>query len=299
MAARIGRETSLHQELRRGAPPAIKQEAFDFDDRHLRRLVKLRPGDRAEAGDLFDYTQDLRYTEIQTDLLRHLLPFCLGAWLEDLHGTSAEYGGFVEQFYPVLADCQVFDTHLSPKQTAAVSEFMRESILEEIDDQRGLVFQGSAARPYRWIRAFTTYGVLLPDIEQLWVAWWSLNTIGQAVAVLQYTSCLMFPEDKNPVFSAWTPDRGGGPPCLWEFEGFLYAHRWLQPNIEFLKRTLSVETTSRALSRAVERLAGEPEQELATRMKVDFPLHQATVEARCSELPRLLQTRDAPLGWST
>jgi hypothetical protein len=296
MATRIGREGSLHQELRRGVTPAITQGAFDFDDRHLRRLVKLGLGDRADARDLFDYTQDLRYTEIQTDLLPHLLPFCLEAWREDLRGSTAEYGGFVEQFYPVLADRQVFDKHLSPKQTGAVSEFMRQSILDEIDDQRGLVFHGSTARPYRWIRAFATYGVLLPDIDQIWVAWWSLSTIGQAVALLQYTSCLMFPENKNPVFPAWTRDSGGGPPCLWGFDG-LCTHRWLQQNIEFLKRTLSTETVTRALNRAEECLLGEPEHEVAVRMKDDFPVHQATVEARCSELPRLLQTKDAPLNW--
>lgn len=31
---------------------------------------------------------------------------------------------FVEHFYPVLADRDVFDTHLNAAQTAAVSEFL-------------------------------------------------------------------------------------------------------------------------------------------------------------------------------
>ena len=85
-------------------------------------------GERAEPGDLWDYTQDLRYTEIQRGLLTYLLPVCLQAWQDDLCGVR-DYGGFVEHFYPVLADRHVFDTHLTPKQTAAVSEFMRQSIL--------------------------------------------------------------------------------------------------------------------------------------------------------------------------
>jgi hypothetical protein len=128
------------------APATITQEAFDHDDKHLRRLARLRRGDRPEVGDLWEYTQDLLYTEIQTPLFAYLLPFCLEAWREDLRGIRSEYGGFIEHFYLVLADRQVFDKHLTPKQSAAVSEFMRQTILEEIDDQRGLAFQGKNSR---------------------------------------------------------------------------------------------------------------------------------------------------------
>ena len=94
--------------------------------------MQLRPGEPAKPGDLWDYTQDLRYTEIQPELFRYLLPVCLQAWQDDLRGAR-DYGGFVEHFYPVLADRHVFDTHLMPNQTSAVSEFMRQSILAEIE----------------------------------------------------------------------------------------------------------------------------------------------------------------------
>jgi hypothetical protein len=143
-----------------------------------------------------------------------VLPFCLESWRDDLRGTHSGYGGFVEHFYPVLANKQIFDLHLNRKQSAAVSDFMRESILEEIDDQRGLAYRGPGSRPYRWIGAFTTYGVLLPDIEDLWNSWWSLETVGRAIATVQYASCLMYLANENPVFAAWTPDGGGGPPML-------------------------------------------------------------------------------------
>ena len=49
---------------RAALPDAITQEPFEGDDRHLRRLGGLRPGERAHAADLWQYTQDLRYTEI-------------------------------------------------------------------------------------------------------------------------------------------------------------------------------------------------------------------------------------------
>jgi len=135
----------------------------------LRRLVRIKAGERPDLQDLWEYLQDLRYTDIQSTLLAYLLPLCLELWCEDLRGTSDKYGGFVEHLYPVLADRAIFDKHLTSKQSAAVSEFMRQTILEEVDDQLGLAYQGSKARPYRWIGALTTYGVLLPDVDRVWV----------------------------------------------------------------------------------------------------------------------------------
>jgi hypothetical protein len=272
-------------------PDKITQEAFDSTPKHLGRLARLKPGDRAEVRDLWDYTQDLLYGgEIQSSLLQFVLPFCLEAWREDLRAISAGYGGFVEYFYPVLANKHVFDLHLKPEQTAAVSDFMRASILEEIDDQRGLSYRGKASRPYRWIRALTTYGVLLPDVERLWNEWWPVDTIGKAVAAVQYISCLMYATNENPVFGPWTPDGGGGPPCLWEFEGHLYANRWLEGNIVFLKKFLSAASAREVLQRSVERLANEPEHEAARGIQGDWPLCEETLVSRCEELPRVLAT---------
>jgi hypothetical protein len=282
------------------APSAITQEAFDSDEGHLKRLVRLQRGERAQPGDLWDYAQDLRYTEIQRPLLTYLLPVCLQAWHDDLRGTKG-YGGFVEHFYPVLADRRVFDTHLTPKQAAAVSEFIRQSILEEIDDQRGLAYRGTTARPSRWIRALTTYGVLLHDIASVWTSWWALGTIGRAVSAVQYVSALMYPNEDNPVFAPWTPEGGGGAPCLWEFEGHLYSHRWLEPNIDFLRRTLSVSAVSDVLRRAVKELTNEPEHQVASRMLAEIPMRSQLLAARCAELPMLLSRVQEPgtmLAWS-
>lgn len=83
-------------------PSNISQEAHEQDRRHLRRLARLRPGDRADGGDLYKYTQDLRYTQIEDALLVYLLPFCLQAWRENLRQVASGYGGFVENFYPAL-----------------------------------------------------------------------------------------------------------------------------------------------------------------------------------------------------
>lgn len=284
----------LHSALGATKPPEkITQVAFEFNDRHLRRLVRLKPGERAEAEDLWNYAKDLLHTDIQSSLLVYLLPFCLEAWRDDLKGNYG-YGGFIEYLYPALANRRIFDEHLSPKQTAVVSDYMKETIIEEIDDQRGLAHRGSNAKPYRWIRALTTYGVLRPDIGSLWTAWWSLETAGRAVAAVQYISCLMYPENENPVFAPWTPNGGGGPPCLWEFEGHLYEHRWLAPNIQFLRETLNVPNVSNVLRRCPERLVNELETAVAAQVLADFPVLADTVDDRCRELQRSFESSDPP-----
>ena len=300
-AHQVNDRTALHRLLGVTRPPEkITQEAFEGNGRHLRRLARLRPGEQADGSDLWEYIHDLRYTEIQGPLFAYLLPFCLQAWREDLRGIDG-YGGMIEHFYPVLADRHVFDSHLTPKQSVVVSEFMRQTILEEIDDERGLAFQGSRTRPYRWFGALTTYGVLRPDLDRLWTAWWTLNTVGRAIAAVQYISCLMYLENENPVFAPWTPDRGGGPPCLWGFEGHLYAHRWLEPNVNFLKGTLTVPRVSGVLVEAAKHLVGQPEHEAAAAVLENLPLCIETLEARCAELPQLLgmvQTSTTELSWS-
>ena len=293
---------SLHRALHATKPPEkITQESFEGNDGHLRRLVRLKPGDRAESEDLWNYAQDILYTKIQSSLLVYLLPFCLEAWHEDLKGNYG-YGGFVEHLYPILASRKIFDEQLNPEQAAVVSDFMRQSILEEIDDQRGLAYKGSKAKPYRWIGALTTYGVLRPDLGSLWAAWWSLETVGRAVAAVQYVSCLMYPENENPVFAPWTPDGGGGPPCLWDFEGHLYEHYWQAPNIKFLQAVLNVDNVSKLLNQCSERIADQPEHVVAAQIQADFPLLTDTLKARCVELPRLLEATDQsskPLQWPT
>jgi hypothetical protein len=200
----------------------------------------------------------------------------------------------------MLANCHVFDLHLSPNLSAAATAFIRHTILEEIDDQRGLSYQGSGARPYGWIGALTTYGVLLPDIELLWRLWWSVETTGKATAALQYISCLMYPTNENPIVAPWTPDGGGGPPCLWEFAGHLYNHRWMDLNIAFLRRMLTPQRARDVINKAVGMIRGLPEHETAVELQKDFPLCIETLEARCSELPQILEklNNSGPLEWT-
>jgi hypothetical protein len=112
----------------------------------------------------------------------------------------------------------------------------------------------------------------------------------------------MYPDAENPVFAPWTREGGGGAPCLWEFEGHLYMHRWLESNIDFLRRALTVSAVNDVLGRAVKELTHEPEHHVASRMLAEIPMRSDTLAARCAELPMLLSKVQEPgtmLAWSS
>jgi hypothetical protein len=284
---------TLRRALGNPGPPAhLWQREFDHDPGHLKRIVALGSGQRADPVDLVDYALDLTYEEVQGDLLRYALPLCLQAWREDLLGRDKSYGGFVEHLYPALA--RVFDRVLEPADTTAVAAFMRAALLEEMDEQRGLAFTGMGARPYRWFYALGAYGVILPDIPQLWTAWWSLGSVGRAIAAVQYGSCLLYGQMDNPVFTPWTRVGGGGPPPLWEFEGHLYRHRWQESNGSFLREALTPEAVLDVLRRAVFQLKDLPERAVAAQVLKDASAREAILGSRCAELPRILERAQGP-----
>jgi hypothetical protein len=302
-------------ELRRALggrrPDRVTQEPFDFDDSHLRRLIRLAPDQLPSPGDLWDYSQDLRYSKtIDRPLLVWLLPACLQALHHDLRGGNpgvSGYGAFVDEFYPALIDRRILDEYLAPRQADAVAAFLRASILDEIANQRTLRFAGKATECYRWTGALASYGILRPDLDTLWNDWWSLQSPGAAIAVVQYTSALIYGENENPVFAPWTRDAGGGPPCLWEFSGALYKHAWLDVNVRFLRRALTAPAVRDVLRRAVAVLANQPdgkfedEHAMAARVEAGLLERMGTLEARCAELPVFLETVHPSCGlwnWS-
>jgi hypothetical protein len=130
------------QLLRRRSPRRL-----EGNDRHLRRLLRIKPGERPDLQDLWEYLQDLRYTDIQNSLLAHRFLSVLNYGVRIYEALATKYGGFVERLYPVLADRAIFDKHLTSKQSAAVSEFIRQTNLEEVDDQLGQKHREAANSP--------------------------------------------------------------------------------------------------------------------------------------------------------
>jgi hypothetical protein len=285
---------ALRKALGNGRPPRrITQKPFDHDDAHLRAFVRLQPDAKPDGGHLVSYAHDLQYEQVvQKDLLDYVLPFCLRVWREDLTGRDRSHGGFVEHLYPVLV--RIATDVLTEQDSAAVASFMRAGILEELDAQSGLSYTGSRARPYRWIGALASHGVLFADVEKVWTAWWSQPTIGRAVASVQYLSCLVYDDEDNPVFAPWTRDAGGGPPVVWHFAGHLYYQRWLPENVSFLRGALNPETVAGTLAQSVDRLSGRPEQPVAARVLADARDRRSVLRRRCVELPQILERQQDP-----
>ena len=99
---------ALRQALGATSPPKdVTQEPFEGDPSHLRRLLRLQPGERPRPDDLYAYLNDLNYTEIPSSLFVYLLPICLEMWRNDLRGIDMSCSGAVEYFYPVLANRKV------------------------------------------------------------------------------------------------------------------------------------------------------------------------------------------------
>jgi hypothetical protein len=268
----------------------VWQKPFDYDTAHLHRLAILSPTASAEPADLVAYALDFKYEQIQKDLFLHVLPFCLRAWHEDLTSPFGRYETFVDEFYPALLRGSVFGGVLEPNEASAVGDFMRAAILAEIDAQQTLSFKGSKGAAYAWFHALSTYGLLRDDIEKLWSAWWSADTVGRALAAAQYASCLIYDETGNPVFDAWTREHGGGPPCLWHYRGHVLEESWRPENLEFLERTLTPDGVRAVLDRSVARLTGHPLRDKVASIRFRLDARTETLANRCIDVRRFLAT---------
>ena len=280
-------------------PSIITQEPFDNDASHYRRLC--RSGKNPDPIDLSSYAQDMMYQELQRDLFIFFLPICLSAWQDDLiESRESTYAGFFEQLSAALAKHAGFRDLLSPTHYVAVSNFMRNAILDKIDQEKKLAFSSMRDSPYSWIYTIGTFGTAFPSVSDLWEEWWSCLTVGRACGVLQYASVLMYPEDRNPIFSPWTPDAGGGAPVLWETNGHIFDQSWLPENLEFLRTTLTPGYVRESISAAALILRGETDSSVPEKMISNFDNAVTFVELRIEEL---IQYLSLPLGevgeWQT
>jgi hypothetical protein len=272
----------------KGAPKIITQEPFDYDPGHYQRLCLLR-GDQPTASDLENYALDMKYMKLQPDLLRYLTPILLTAWRRDLfEGDAAGYGGFVEYFWPALLEGEALKTVYTDRERAAFTGYIRNSILDRLDAESALQFSGMGASPYRWVQSLVSYGVVFSDVEALWDEWWQTKTPGHAMAAFQYASALMYEAERNPIFAPWTREKGGGAPALWDCGCHMFDVGWIEDNLSFLRRTLSVAYFKERLENALSRIQAEPAQTIASCIVRDLPEQEALLALRIEELPRLL-----------
>jgi len=241
----------------------------------------------------------MQYEELQPELLRYLTPRLLNVWKRDLcEGRAAGCRGFVEQFWPALLNGSALTRVFSQKEREVFISFMRNCILDRLDDEESLRFSGMGARPYDWVRTFVSYGTLFSDVEILWNEWWQMKTSGHAVAAFQYASALMYEDKKNPVFDPWTPDKGGGPPALWDCGAMMFNVGWKQENLDFFKNTLNAEYFEQKLRIALDKIKDPTAKSVASRITDDFPGQRARMEFRIEELPILLTDVSSTNGFT-
>lgn len=277
-------------------PVTVWERQFDYFDEDLERLAST-PYEQIDFSDLWYYYHDLAYVELQPDLFDYLFPVCLMDWHRTLmanlpcsHGDS--------DFHYGLHRGNVFDKMMVPERRDAIYEFFRDSFIERLDAERGFGYSGSNTPAYGWIHRLNSLGIVIPRMDLLWDSWWALETPGRAVAALQYCSGLMYFEGENPLFPAWTKEKGGGGLYNWENDTQIYDVGWMECNLEFLRTTLTAEFVSDGVSRAAALLRGEPESEMACRLEADLPACKELVAIRISELPVILSRPSGSHGWS-
>lgn len=278
-------------------PPQISQHPHDYDPGHYQRLCCLG-GAAPDLSDLSSYIDDMCFMPLQPDLLRYLLPMCLKLWQEDLFSDGkAEGSGVVQSFWFALSprltqNTFLLEEELNTEEYQSVMHFMRDTLLERMSQETELHFIGSNSHPYQWFHALGSFSIVFPNLSSLWNEWWQMSILGHLVCVLQYASCLMYPDNENPVFAAWTPEKGGGPPELWENENLVSDFGWRQENIAFLAQILTPSFVEEKLKVAAalcaQRSAGLPQQIQAQQIQADWPKYRDVVAARTTELPRLL-----------
>lgn len=283
------------QVLGQSSPPKrISQQPFDYDPGHYRRLCHLN-GTTPSGIDLYQYALDMEYMPLQPDLLRYLLPICLKAWQEEIFATgSSDYTGFSERFWTALSprstsqNTFVLEEELNAKEYQSVMQFMYDSLLRRMDQETHLRFVGSQSSPYQWFHNLGSFCIVFPYLHSLWDEWWRMNTVGHAACVLQYISCLMYWDDENPVFAPWTPDKGGGPPELWESECFAYEYGWRQENVALLAEKLTIEYVAEKLEQATAINDSPQSKPISAKMLADWPQCHDLVASRIAELPKLV-----------
>ena len=276
-------------------PKTVTERQFDYAQE---KLVELA-GTSLEQMNLVElqryYYDDLRYVELQPELFDYLFPACLWDWHLSLQASEDR-----TDFHDALLERRLFDVMLTAWQRQQVFLFLQDSALERLHQERGLITQELTQAPYRWLQRWNTLGLLLPDVSRLWVEWERLGSVGHAVAAVQYVALFMYFSDEHPLWRHLIPRNrprnSVGYPTPWTCDCSNDSRGWLFENIQFFESFWSVQKLSDWLSRSVQRLAGEPEEDQARMILVDFPDRAELVASRLQELPSHLLQMDR-CGW--
>jgi hypothetical protein len=275
-----------------GLPGEIHEHQFDDFNAELQQMARKRPED-ITLDDLSYYVHDLAYVDLQKDLFEYLFPVCLFHWYQALmRNESCEWG---PEFHYAVHEGHLLERMVTASQREAICQLFHDGLIERIEAERGSVYRGSGTPAYAWMYRFNSLGLIAPVIERIWQTWWTLDSPGKAVSAIMYASGLMYLKHDNPIFAAWTPDRGGGGPWLAGSDSHVFADGWRVENLEFMTRTLRYSYIRAKVEHAANVLKGEPEAALAARVAADSASHEEIVNLRIGNLLNQLKN---PNEWS-
>lgn len=253
--------------------------------------LRLLEGDPStlSVSDLLPYVSSVLQTVGSSSDFTFLLPTLLLSWGKEI---TTRQSGYVEQLHAALTR-ESFFSSLPNRLRLAVTQYMRRRILEVLGQQHSLDVRGKTP-VHEWIWVVGSYGVITQDVPALWTEWWQLSYEGYCVAAVQFASLLICDRDRNPVFAAWTPTRGGGPPCPWEYASAGFDERWDDANISFLQEVLSVPYLEERLQEAEQRMLSEDSVSKAKLVRATLSSEPAPARARISFLLAQLGTPSSP-----
>src|SRR5690606_32680061 len=149
---------------------------------------------------------------------------------------------------------------------------------------------------YDTLGCLACFGCFLGALPDLWERWLASDDPGHGPTLLAYVSSLIYDERDNPMFDAWTPNEGGGPPSLWEYNGHGYRGGWLQSNLEALPRVLTAPALIAAATRAAAALRDHEHADVAALVAADAQQRADRINTRLAHL-RSAHTQPGGPDW--
>lgn len=268
-----------------------------MEDDEVRALLDADPRSLT-AKQLVPYVDGAFMTLSNVPEFTYLLPGMLRVWSQEIVGDSFQ-SAFNERFHAALG--RRYDgvaqlapsfivTQLDTPLREAVVAFMREALLARIGSGRSFIVHGMMTPAHAWFRLLATYGVVTGDVPALWTAWWDLPSPGHAIAAVQYASALICSRKDNPAFP-WDRKRGGGSPCLWEYDTLDDKDWiWIPSNVEFLRQTLTPGYLTQKLTEAAAHLASPADRHVAAGLRQVLIAEPTRMQCRIDQLLEMLTT---------
>jgi hypothetical protein len=222
--------------------------SFCLTEPRILALLDIDADQLADTHDVRVYLENVLGTIGSDEDFRFLLPGLMRIWAEKLDQIDPS-DAYREHFWAALARQEFFAVTLAPDLQSAASEFLRTVLLARLGREGPLSRINGQQGPHCWTDDLFGYARVSEDFELLWKEWWAFPKAGHAVAAVQVASCLAFESQNNPIFHKWTPLGGGGPPGLNEIPG-PWPIYWIDTNLAFIRRSLTVPFLESALVRA-------------------------------------------------